>query len=72
MDLTLDSCRRTFTAALHPFLYLSETCIKSYRKRILAGNLETVVLGRIVRCGNLYRSLEPVMSCTEIQLITFS
>ena len=64
--LSLHWGRRALATAFHPHLYLSEACIQTHRKGVFTRDLETVVLGRIVRGCNLHRGLEAVMRGAEI------
>ena len=40
-------------ALLYPLLDLAEAAVKTYRKGVLAGNLHSVVFGRVVGSGDL-------------------
>ena len=48
MHLTLNISRNGLATALDPLLDLAESSIKTYRKRILARHLETVIFCRVV------------------------
>ena len=58
--------KRSFPAFLYPLLYLAEAIVIADRKGIGAGNLHSVVLLRVMGCGNLDGSVETVLRGSEI------
>ena len=66
MHLTPDSSRSALATLIDPVADLSQSCVQTHRKGILAGHLHSVVLRRIVRCRDLHRSLESVKRRSEI------
>ena len=66
VHLAFYGSRTGLTATLNPLLDLAKACIVAHRKGILSRNLKTVIFCRIMRCGNLHRSLETIVRGTEV------
>ena len=66
MNAAGDVCYRSRTALFDPLLNLAQARVEADGKGVLTRYFHTVVLGRVMRCGNLHRSLEAVVCRAEV------